>query len=131
MVDEPIDRPNKILLMDPRYVLTTVTTSSTETTANQSKQYVEGSISVKTHDDGRAHFDDTGIWHVYLINCLFPRRCNINAKSPRIWNIRFQTTDDTCELIIRGIVAMRVDCCGTGLQPNTGWVLIIRRFWGV
>jgi hypothetical protein len=50
-----------------------------------------------------------------------PERGHVDAETPGLRGTRFAATYDPSAFIVGSVIAVGVNCGGTGLQPDTGW----------
>ncbi len=87
MFDQPINGLNKIVIVNPRYILTAVTTFTAKSHANQTQQHIKNTVPVRN--------SSSLLIAVTLDVCLaietqmpqLPRFGNFDTKSPGIWRV--------------------------------------------
>ena len=112
-IRDPVDRADKITVVNPGDILPAVARPPTQAIPHQSQQRVERPAALGTHDDRGAQFDLARQRSVGLIECAFPRLRYVGAETPCV------AANDSV-LIVSGIEPMSVDGGGAHLQPEAG-----------
>src|SRR3954463_2126460 len=87
---------------------------------DEAQKNVEGAAGVRTHDNGRTQKDEASsrVWRGSSGRFL-PRAGDVDGKAPCLGHAGFVAPENTRKLVIRGVVAVRVNSGGARLEPNT------------
>ena len=117
-VDQPPNRRDEVLIVNPRHELPAVTGAAAEAVACQPEERVEHASSVRTQRHRRPKRNlPSSIGNGFLEGAL-PRACDVDAESPGVWCARFVAAENARVLVVRAVVSMRVDRGGARLQPH-------------
>ena len=116
--DQPAHSRNKILVVNPRDILATITRLAAQAKTDEAQQHIKDTVAIRTHHHGRAQENFAGMGCLGLRGCALPGFGNLDAEAPFCGRIRFVATDQAGALIVGGVVAMGVDRSRARLQPS-------------
>src|SRR5439155_5396886 len=117
MRDEPVDRAHEVAFMDPGHELPAVACATTKTKRRETPQDAESAAGIRSHDHGHPHRDLARPARGGLGQRGLPRARDVDAEPPRARCVWFGSADDTGELIVRRVVAVRVQRGSARLEP--------------
>ena len=90
MIDQIIDGPNEIVLVNPRYILPAIAVSPTESPPNQPQQNVEHTTMIGAHGHGRAQQYLPRPREDDLVGRSFPGLGHLDAEPPGVGSVRLR-----------------------------------------
>ena len=118
VIDDPANRRREVAVVNPRHVLPPVPSPPTQPVAHEIEQHIERAAGLRTHDDRGTELHLARERKVDGIDRALPCSSDLDAEAPCLRNIGLIATEDSI-LIVRGIVAVRIDRGGAGLQPES------------
>src|SRR5262249_4843048 len=121
VLEQPINGPDEILIVDPGDVLAAVSRPPSQTVPYQTQQHIEYAAAVRAHRHRRAQRNLARLRYDRFIEGAFPTTRHVDAESPRIRRTRLGTAQDAGRLVVRGVVAVSIDRGSAGLEPHGRW----------
>src|SRR6266446_2013065 len=123
MLDQPVEGPHEVFVVNPRHELATVSRAPAETPTDEPQQRVENAPAVGAHHHRRSEGHPAGARKRRLAERALPGFHDFDAETPRLGRARLLPTDDAGRLVVGRVVSVRIEGGGAGLQPYAGRAL--------
>src|SRR5688572_2186247 len=114
-VDQPAHGGDEVFIVDPGHELAAVPGAAAKAATYQSDQRVEHSTRIRAQRHRRPERHLSRSRRNGFIERLFPCPCDVDAEPPSTRRGGFRPAEPTGRFIVRLIVSMRINRCGTGL----------------
>src|SRR5262249_30469288 len=109
---------DEVFVVDPRHELAAVAEAAAETAADQADERIEHTARIGAQGHRGAQRDLSRALGDRLRERLLPRQRDVDAEPPRARRGCLTTAEDTGSLVVRRVVAVRVNRRGARLEPD-------------